>query len=260
MKSVSNRILAMKFFAEFILVYPIIPIMFNERGGVSAGGIGLIFGLTYALIVLFEVPTGIIADKVPRKYVLVADMICKTLAVTTWFIWPGFWGYLIGSVFFALNSSLESGALQAYLYGTLGHDDQKSFGKFWSRVHAMIMLSYTSAYVLAFSIGVKYNVFFIISLVSCLTAVTLSISLPKDSLATAHMEVKPKIFKTAVSHIFHSVDLLRLLLVGIVVVAFAELITEYASLYYRQVGLDTRFVIIMMCHNFLDTTFLGEFP
>ena len=130
--SITNRILAMKFDGEFILIYPLYTIMFGERGHVSAAGIGFILAAGYILSVLFEVPTGIVADKIARKYVLVLSLTCKALGLLAWLLLPFIGGYLLGTALFALGTALESGALQAYLYGTLSTDSKKNFGKFWA--------------------------------------------------------------------------------------------------------------------------------
>ena len=61
---VARRVLVMKFASEFILIYPLYTIMFGERGGVNAAGVGTILALGYVFSVLFEIPTGIVADKV----------------------------------------------------------------------------------------------------------------------------------------------------------------------------------------------------
>lgn len=245
-KSVTNRLLAMKFASEFILIYPLYTIMFGDRGGVSAAGIGTILATGFVMSVVFEVPTGVIADKIPRKYVLVSAISSKVLALFAWLIFPFFWGYMLGIALFALGNALESGALQAYLYGTLGDESQKSFGKFWARVSAMVMFSYTIAYVLAVVIGINYSLLITLSIVPCVIGLLISLSLPKDSLALAKTEVKPRVFRSAVSHIFQTKPLLKLLLSAIIIVSLAEVVIEYISLYYHHVGVDTRYVPLLM--------------
>lgn len=245
-KSVTHRILAMKFAGEFILIYPLYTIMFGERGNVDAQGIGIILGLGLALSVLLEIPTGIIADKVPRKYVLLASMLAKIAGLAVWLALPFFTGYLLAAVFFALSAALESGALQAYLYGTLGVESKKYFGKFWARVNAMVMVSYTIAYILASLIGVNYPVLITLSIMACGIGAIVCAWLPLDTIEFSETEVKPKIFKSALAHIVSSRQLIKLLLSAIIVVAIAQVAIEYISLYYKQVGVTTRYVPLLM--------------
>lgn len=244
--SVTNKLLAMKFFGEFILIYPLIPIMYQHYGHVNAAGIGLILGLGLALSVILEIPTGIIADKIPRKYVLLASISLKIVALLIWLTLHNFRGYLIAATVFALGYAFESGTLQAYLYGALGDEDKRGFGKFWARVSAMVMVSYTAAYILTAIIGINYPVLITLSIVPCIIALFICISLPKDSLQATTEEVKPKIFASAVSHIKGSPDLTKLIIGGVVIVALANVMIEFLSLYYNQVGVNARLVPIVM--------------
>jgi MFS family permease len=244
--SVTNKLLAMKFFGEFILIYPLIPIMYQHYGHVSAAGIGLILGLGLALSVILEIPTGIVADKVPRKYVLIVSILLKIGALFIWLTLHDFRGYLLAATVFALGYAFESGTLQAYLYGALGDEDKKGFGKFWARVSAMVMVSYSIAYVLTTIVGINYPLLISLSIVPCVVALIICISLPTDTLYASTKKSKPRVFASALAHIKKSPDLIKLIIGGVVIVALANVMTEFLSLYYNQVGVTIRFVPIMM--------------
>ncbi len=243
--SLTRRVLAMKFATEFVLIYGLYTIMFQDRGGMSAAQIGVILATGFILSLVFEIPTGIIADKIPRKYVINAAIAAKTLALFGWLLLPTFWGFMLAAALFALSDALESGALQAYLYGTLGDDNKKAFNRVWARVSSMVMVSYTSAYVLATVIGVKYELLTVLSIVSCLVALAIAATLPKDNLAL-EPDVKPKIFASALSYMRQNTSLLRLLAKSVIVVSMAQLIIEYILMYYNQVGVPTRYVPLVM--------------
>lgn len=242
----TNKILVMKFLSEFILIYPLITIMYGEYGHVNSAGIGVILAVTLALPVFFEIPTGIIADKIPRKFVLVGSILFKALGLLAWLAFPSFKGYLFAAVLLALSSALESGALQAYLYGTLGDDNKKAFGKFWARVSAMVMVSYTIAYIFTTIVGVHYPALISLSIIPCVVALFVCLSLPTDNIHLTKSSVKPKIFASAVKHIKDSKELIKLLVSGVIMVALAYVLIEYISLYYQQIGVATRWVPIFM--------------
>jgi len=236
----------MIFFGEFILIYPLITIMYGQYGHVDAAGIGIILAVGTTLSVILEIPTGIIADKVPRKYVLMASIFCKILALTTWLIAPFFAGYLIAATLFAFSTALESGTLQAYLYGVLGDKHKQSFGKFWARVSAMVLISYTVAYVFATLVGVRYALLIALSIIPCIVALGICLTLPSDKLTSDSTDLKPRIFASAVGHIKSSPNLLKLIISGVVVVAMAKVMIEYITLYFNQVGVPARWVPIVM--------------
>lgn len=243
--SVMNRLLAMKFLQEFIFIYPLYTIMFGDRGGVSASGIGIILALGFILTITLEIPTGVIADRIPRKYVLVSALFIKTLSMATWLLIPNFTGYCIGIGLHSLANALESGALQAYLYGVLGEDSKMKFAKFWARVSAMVMVSYTVAYVAASIVGPKYPILLIMSIASCLSALAICISLPVDKLSITSIS-KVKILGPAIRHIVNTVELKKVILSAIVVVGLAEITIEYLPQYYNQIGIETRYVPLLL--------------
>jgi len=244
--SITNKLLAMKFFSEFILIYPLITIMFQTYGQVSAAGVGTILGLGLALSVVFQIPTGIIADKIPRKYVLFGSIVFKILALGLWLTVHNFTGYLVAATLFAFSDASESGTLEAYLYSALGKDSKKDFGKFWARVSAMVMISYTVAYLLTTLLGVHYPLLIGLSIVPCLVALIICASLPLDSVQSSAKTDKPQIFSTAVKHIKSSPALLQLIIGGVVIVALAKVMIEYLSLYYYQAGVSDRLVPVIM--------------
>ena len=244
--SITHRILAMKFAGEFMLIYPIYTIMYTDRGGVDAAGVSVLLAFGLILLVLLELPTGVIADKIARKYVLVASILLKTLGLTIWLFLPFFWGYMLSTVCFALGYALESGALQAYLYGTLGEDSKKKFGKFWARVSAMVMVSYTVAYIFTTIIGVNYPLLIGLSIGASLVALAFCLSLPKDKLIRNSEDQKPKILASALKHITSTPDLVKLLITAVIIVSLAEVMIEYLSLYYNQAGIEARYVALML--------------
>lgn len=237
------------------MIYPLYPIMFGERGGVSAAGVGLLLGLGFLLTVFFEVPTGVLADKIPRKYVLLLAFVSRALAFTAWLIWPALPGYLLGMVFLGLGGALESGAIQAYLYGVIDSSKKQQFGKFWARVNALTMVSWTAAYVLVTIIGINYPLILGTSIAACLLAALIGLSLPTDKPHREDPAVKPRIFRTAVQHILRSKTLLSLVASALVILIVAEVNIEMISLYYHDVGVETRFVPLLMAAGNLVAAF-----
>jgi MFS family permease len=206
----------------------------------------MLLGASFILTVLFEIPTGIVGDKIARKYVLLSAICFKALCLIAWWALPSFWGYMLGIVALSLSYSLESGALQAYLYGTLGKTQQKSFGKFWARISALIMISWTAAYLLATLIGINYPLLIALSIIACTIAILLCVTLPKDRLIATNPTTKPKILRSAVKHIWNTKELLSLLAGAVIAVAIAEVMIEYLSLYYSDAGVVTRYVPVLM--------------
>ena len=235
----------MKLSSEFLVIFPFATIMFGERSGLATSQIGVITAVGLALSVLLEIPTGVIADAWPRKYSLVGAQISKILSLMAWWWLPNFNGYMLGAALFAAGSAFESGALQAYLYNITGRAKQQRFGAFWARLQALVMLSYTAAFITASVIGLRYELLLGCSLAASCLSLLFSLSLPTDSLHLTPGE-QPRIFKSAIRHIMGSKPLAQLLLGALIVIIVSETIIEFSSLYYRSAGIGIHAIPLIL--------------
>src|SRR5688572_26138534 len=96
------------FFKSFILIYPLYAVMFVDNG-LSASQISILFIVWSAVAFVLEVPSGAVADKFSRKYVLIVATLFQAAAFACWLAWPNFWGFLVGFVLWGINSALTSG-------------------------------------------------------------------------------------------------------------------------------------------------------
>lgn len=78
---------------------------------------------------IFEVPTGIIADKIGRKYTLTFGAVICTVGLIVYSVQPNFLLFLLGEFILALGSSLASGADEAILYEILKEESKESESK-----------------------------------------------------------------------------------------------------------------------------------
>ncbi|MCZ6619547.1 MAG: MFS transporter, partial [Gammaproteobacteria bacterium] len=106
------------FLRELVLIYPTYAIMM-QQGGISAIELSALFIIWSFALFVFEVPSGILADRVPRRNLLVVSGVIKGSAFLIWWLAPGFVGYASGFVVWSLGSSLMSGTAEALLHDTL---------------------------------------------------------------------------------------------------------------------------------------------
>lgn len=78
---------------------------------------------------IFEVPTGIIADKIGRKYTLTFGAAICAIGLLTYSVYPNFILFMLGEFILALGSSLASGADEAILYEILKEQGQEHESK-----------------------------------------------------------------------------------------------------------------------------------
>lgn len=90
--------------------------------------IGTLGAISAALVVVFEVPTGYVADRLGRRNALVMGMFAMTLSISGFVVVDTFLGFAILYAVWSLALSLQSGTADAWLYETLKqHMDEASF-------------------------------------------------------------------------------------------------------------------------------------
>ncbi len=240
--SVVARVYAMRLVGALSFIYTIQTIMFRERGGVDTTGIGILIGVGTILTIVFEIPTGVIADRISRKHAIVLANVFNVLKIFSWLLWPSYTGYLIGTIFMALSSALESGAVQAYLYTALADKHKKEFGKVWAQLNGLDLFVFAFAALCTTLVGVRYELVLTMTLTAAVVGLLLSITLPADRKETVRHTVKPTIFKSALKHIRFTPSLYRLFFSGIIMVAMASYVNEFLALYYSEVGVATRWL------------------
>ena len=121
------------FLREVVLIYPVYAIMMGEHG-VSPLELSTLFVVWSGTVVVFEVPSGTLADRFSRKWLMVAGGIIKGAAFPIWLIFPEYWGYMAGFVVWGFASTVTSGTGEALVHDTLrdmGETDQfvKVYGR-----------------------------------------------------------------------------------------------------------------------------------
>lgn len=110
-------------FAELLILGPIL-VLFLTAKGLSFAEILLLQSISSIAVVIFEVPTGAIADKVSRKLSLFLGSFLWGISLIIYCIGTNFIVFSIAEIIFSLGSSLKSGADNALIYDTL-----KTLGK-----------------------------------------------------------------------------------------------------------------------------------
>ena len=122
---------------EIIPIYPLYAIMFTESG-VSAFELSVLFSIWAAVGIVFEVPSGALADRFSRKWLIVISSAFKSAGFISWFLFPDLAGYALGFVLWGLGSTLRSGTWEALLFDLLAHHGRDAeFGRLYGRIMAV---------------------------------------------------------------------------------------------------------------------------
>jgi len=125
------------FFREWMFIIPVI-VLFWQQNGLSLTEIMILQALFAIAIVLFEVPTGVVADRVGRKQSMVIGAFIMFIASVIYGLGFNFWQFLVAESTWALGTSFISGANSAFVYDSLKQEKkEKKFKKVWGHGKAV---------------------------------------------------------------------------------------------------------------------------
>ncbi|OQY27371.1 MAG: hypothetical protein B6244_10965 [Candidatus Cloacimonetes bacterium 4572_55] len=114
------------FFAAMTFTPIMLPVivLFWQENGLEMFDIFLLQSVFAVAVVLLEVPTGMVADRLGKRVSLIASSAFLLTGMTTYALGFGFWIFLIAELLLSFGISLLSGADSAFLYDTLKRLDR----------------------------------------------------------------------------------------------------------------------------------------
>ncbi|MET9226424.1 MFS transporter [Lentzea sp. NPDC003310] len=156
--------------------------MLFADSGLSDASISVLLAIWSLTSVVFEVPSGALADRFSRRSCLVASGVLQALGHAAWVVFPSFWGFAAGFVLWGLGGTLQSGSFEALLYdGLAANGDEDRYGQLNARVDTIELISQVPVAVIAtvlFSHG-GYELAGWISVVMCLGASVIALWFPE---------------------------------------------------------------------------------
>ena len=148
MQTFLRRIYAFACLNHCILIYPVYAILFQESG-LSSIQVTSLFMLWSAVTVVFEVPTGVLADKYKRRNILVFAQLLKGGCFLCWLASKTYFAFGVGFFLWGISSTLMSGTFESFVYDELKHcGKEESFKTVVSRIRASSFIGITIAVLL----------------------------------------------------------------------------------------------------------------
>ena len=137
----SNTILmmAVTFFAN-LYFYNHIGTLYLQSRGLTLGQIGSLGSILVISSFLAEVPTGILADKIGRKWSVVMALFIQTAGEYLYLFTNNYLGFVLISILAGMGFAFASGAGEALLYDSLPKDNRDSQMKNATRMNAGVYL------------------------------------------------------------------------------------------------------------------------
>ena len=122
-----------KFISECLPIYAFYTILFIERGK-SVTDVAVLIALWSVFSIVFEIPSGILADRWNRRNMLAMAAVSQGLCFIIWFFSHTFLMFAIGFVFWAIAGALASGTEEGLIYDNLKSDGcEESFTKVYGK-------------------------------------------------------------------------------------------------------------------------------
>lgn len=242
MNSFVPRLCAHAFFRELILIYPFYAVMFVESG-LTGTDVSILFAVWSASVVLLEIPTGALADRLPRQPLLFAAQILRALGFSCWIWFPTFWGYLVGFVLWGACSAVSSGAFEALVYDELAFASRTDeFGRVLGRARATANLGLVSGSIaVIWLVESGYTTLLWASVLGCVVAGLLALTLPSaPSARPAELRHYSQILLEARSLVSRGGPLLALIVFSAVSTSLPQTLDEYWTVFGAEVGLPKR--------------------
>lgn len=230
---------ALRFLDSFILIAPFYTVMFAEKG-LTPAQIGMALASWSVVGVILEVPCGVLADRVSRRWVLCVAQLLRCAGFAVWMAVPTFWGFLAGLMLWGMKSASLSGAFEAVIYDELkaeGREDEyaKVFGRTQSARFAGVL---AASLVAAAASGIGYDAMILASILSGVAAAGSALALPAAPRARIVGDVSW--FGHLLEGARHAARLpgvphLILFIAGMQAIVYA--CADYWQLYAREVGL-----------------------
>ena len=239
---------AFKVFDSFILIFPLYAVMFVDAG-LSPVEIAIVLMVWSGVTFVMQVPAGVLADRLPRRFVLAAAQATLALCFLVWWLDPHFWGFLIGLALWGLKSALAGGTFEALLY-----DELKSAGRAmeYPRIYGRCRAIQAGA-VVAASIGAAaaarfgYGVALEASIAAVAVSAATALSMPPAAraLATADRDYLAHL-RQGLRFAFADRSVLGILAFAAAVVALGATLEEFWPIFGAKVGLSRAWIALFV--------------
>jgi len=105
------------------ILFTVMTVYFIQRVGLNPLQLVLVGTVLEGTVLLFEVPTGVIADTFSRRFSITLGMFIVGCSFLLYGFIPTFWAVMVGQVIWGIGYTFTSGATQAWLADEIGAEN-----------------------------------------------------------------------------------------------------------------------------------------
>lgn len=221
------------FFSAFKLYSTIEIIYFSHVTGSNALGLS-IFSLTQVANALFEIPTGILSDRIGRKYTMVLGAIANILSLICYASGQSYGVFVVGALFDGLSLAFYSGNNDALLYDTVSEMGQKDqYHEYLGKVRSMLYPSLALAAIIgSFIASFSFPLVFWLSVIPQIFCTLLAFRMVEPQNHLIEVESVYKHCKEAFRLFCQNLQLRRLSMAEVLKLSIEELLFQTQILFY----------------------------
>ncbi|WP_058233831.1 MFS transporter [Devriesea agamarum] len=176
--------LAMATVAAGLAFYVPVSALFLESRGQSLTDIFIFESILVASIMLTEIPSGVIADRLDRRWMIIAGFVLNASAEIIFATGHSFMGFAISFCVSGVGIAMLTGVQDAYIYDSLGEDADKTSVGVWGHLSSLglvagVLGSIVGSILASFDIGLPAMAAAVAAVVAALISVFLSAQRPR---------------------------------------------------------------------------------
>lgn len=203
--------------------------------GIDAWGVGVVTAIYLLASFMFDIPSGIIADRWSRKGMLIVAISALGISSLIFSMSTNLIHYGIGEVFYALYFVATSGTYQALTYDTLHEENRtKEYSKIFGQAFALFFFgaAITSAVGGFIAANFSYTTTFIITLLPCALNIALLASIKEPTFHKKEQQERAATQLRQTVKVMAKVGLVRILVIALSTLTVVEMFkSEFGQLY-----------------------------
>ena len=241
----AKKLAIITFFSN-LYFYNHIGTLYQQTRGLSLLQVNSIWSIIVGTIFLAEVPTGVLADKIGRKWSVVMALFLQTLGEFLYFFAKDYFSFVLIAILAGVGYAFLSGANEALVYDSLPEKDRELKMK---KSMGLVGSAYQLAFFVAPIIGglivsqLELSKFLMaIFFTACSVAMALLISLtlkePQDGYKHS-IESPLTIFKEGLSHVRSNSKLKWLIAISVLTATFSNSLISLYQPFFTRVSVPT---------------------
>lgn len=226
-----------------------IRVLYMIAFNISYGEIGVLRSIFAFTVTFFELPTGIIADKVSRRLSMLIASVFFAAHSIVYIFFPSYTGFIIAQIMLGVSISFISGADSSYLHNYIKNNTKDDFLKVTGDIRYiskwfLAILSIISSII--YNINPHYN--FAITFIMGIVAFIVVFSLPRDSMVS-YMEILKKSFfkevyiltKDAIKNLLENKYLMKIIIYTSITFTFLIINFEYYQILLQKLNFPSKY-------------------